>query len=377
VLSLQRRAVDVQIEAEYREIGIRSFGRGIFHKEPVSGADLGSKRVFQIEPGDLVLSNVFAWEGAIAVASPAENGMIGSHRFMTFVALDDRIDTGWAAWFFRSEPGLELIGRASPGSAGRNRTLSIDRFGALEIPLPNIEVQWRVAKTLDRIRFSSTQLSARSAHATALVTALGVSIAARPDLSDIRRSEDGWRRVELGSVVKPASDHIVVDASASYPNLGIYSFGRGLFAKPDIDGTVTSAKILNRVREGQFIYSRLFAFEGAYAYVSRDFAGRFVSNEFPTFDVDENELDVRWLVSYLRSPDRWQELAVSSKGLGVRRQRVSVQSLLEYQVWLPPLEQQRQMVRIIDRLQGFAAARRRADNLSEALIPAALNRAFS
>jgi type I restriction enzyme S subunit len=119
---------------EYQEIGVRSFGRGIFHKEPVAGTDLGNKRVFQIEPGDLVISNVFAWEGAIAVASGAEAGRIGSHRFMTFVAIDDRIETSWAAWFFRSEPGLELIGRASPGSAGRNRTLAIDRFESLEIP---------------------------------------------------------------------------------------------------------------------------------------------------------------------------------------------------------------------------------------------------
>lgn len=109
VLALQRRAVVVEPDSEYEEIGIRSFGRGIFHKERVSGADLGSKRVFRIESGDLVISNVFAWEGAIAVASDAETGRIGSHRFMTFVATDGRIDTSWASWFFRSEAGLELI----------------------------------------------------------------------------------------------------------------------------------------------------------------------------------------------------------------------------------------------------------------------------
>ena len=55
VLSLQRRRVIVDVNRVYREIGIRSFGRGIFHKEPVSGADLGAKRVFAIKPGDLVL----------------------------------------------------------------------------------------------------------------------------------------------------------------------------------------------------------------------------------------------------------------------------------------------------------------------------------
>ena len=40
---------------------------------------------------------------------------------------------------FQSEPGLELIQKASPGSAGRNKTLAVRRFEDLVIPLPPIE----------------------------------------------------------------------------------------------------------------------------------------------------------------------------------------------------------------------------------------------
>ena len=168
VLSLQRRPVGVDLGRMYREIGIRSFGLGIFHKEPVSGADLGSKRVFHIEPGDLVISNVFAWEGAIAVASLAEAGMIGSHRFMTFMPTDDRISTSWASWFFKSDQGLELIRRASPGSAGRNRTLAVNRFGALKIPLPAKDEQLRVADGLDRLEIAAAELKQRADQASTL-----------------------------------------------------------------------------------------------------------------------------------------------------------------------------------------------------------------
>ena len=69
---------------EYVEVGLRSFGRGVFHKPAVPGVQLGNKKVYRIEPGDLVISNVFAWEGALAVASDSERGLIGSHRFMTW-----------------------------------------------------------------------------------------------------------------------------------------------------------------------------------------------------------------------------------------------------------------------------------------------------
>lgn len=151
VLRLERRQFDVDPTSEYRELGIRSFGKGIFHKEPVTGDQLGNKRVFKIEPGDLVLSNVFAWEGAVALAGETERGMIGSHRFMTYVPSDGRILPAWAAWFFVSEPGLDLLGAASPGSAGRNRTLAIKRFENLRIPLPPIEVQQDVVARLSSL----------------------------------------------------------------------------------------------------------------------------------------------------------------------------------------------------------------------------------
>ena len=377
ILLLKRRPVIVELDSEYEEIGVRAFGRGIFHKEPVSGAALGNKRVFWVTPGDLVISNVFAWEGAVAVASNAESGMVGSHRFMTFVPVDRRINTSWAAWFFQSERGLELIRRASPGSAGRNRTLAIKRFEALEIRLPPIKEQHRVAWKLDRIQACVTDVTQRSIQVENLTAALGVSISARPDLSDVAKKNLGWKRTRLGSVMRPASDVATVEADGSYPNMGIYSFGRGLFEKSNIDGARTSAKVLNQVHAGQFIYSRLFAFEGAYGFVSPAFDKYFVSNEFPTFDPDPAVLDVHWLASYLRSPDRWAELAGSSKGLGVRRQRVPIEAILAYEVWLPPIEQQHAMVRAAESLDAVRQARTQSDQRAKSLVAAALNRAFA
>jgi type I restriction enzyme S subunit len=378
VLALQRRPVDVSIDRTYEEIGIRSFGRGVFHKEPVPGASLGSKRVFRIEPGDLLLSNVFAWEGAIAVARDAERGKIGSHRFMTYTPVDsERIDTNWASWFFRSEPGLELIRRASPGSAGRNRTLAIERFEALEIPLPPIQDQRRVSAALDRIVVAAEGAIQLTDEANEIAGALGVSIASRPDLTREAKLSAGWTRTPLGEVLAPASDSIRVDAAVTYPNIGIYSFGRGVFEKPDIDGSSTSASTLFRVHAGQFIYSRLFAFEGAYARVPSRFDGYFVSNEFPAFDPDVSRLDTHWLATVLRSPSRWAELGGASKGIGVRRQRVPVEAVLRYAIWLPPLEIQQSAVRALERLDETSRSRSASVERLNALTPAAVNEAFA
>lgn len=377
VLSLARRFVDPDPTVEYVAIGIRSFGKGIFHYDARLGDQLGSMRFFELQPDCLVVSNIKGWEGAIAVSSQAEAGCLASNRFLAYLPIGQRIDVGWARWFFLSESGIRLIQRASPGSADRNRTLAIDRFEALEIPLPPIDEQRRIARRLDRLQDATGELRRRAAHASELSKALTVSASSRPDIDDRAKARAGWRQVALGTVMSPAEERVNVDAKSSYPNVGIYGFGRGLFPKADIDGSRTSATMLNRIRAGQFIYSRLFAFEGAYAAVHPGFDGAFVSNEFPAFDPDPEQLHARWLANYLRTPERWAELRGSSKGLGVRRQRVPVQAVLAYVVWLPPIAEQHSMVATIDRLDHARYRRDEAGIRLRALVPAALNEVFA
>jgi len=151
ILELQRRWLTPDPDQEYAEIGVRCFGKGIFHKTPVSGLSLGNKRVLRIEPGDLVFNNVFAWEGAVAVASESEAGRIGSHRFITLTPREGRADVCFLQLFFRTKPGLDITGRASPGSAGRNRTLGINRFLAQSIPLPPLPEQRRIVAKIDQL----------------------------------------------------------------------------------------------------------------------------------------------------------------------------------------------------------------------------------
>ena len=56
VLHLERREISIEPTYEYSLIGVYSFGKGIFHREPMAGADLGNYRFFAVQPGDLVLT---------------------------------------------------------------------------------------------------------------------------------------------------------------------------------------------------------------------------------------------------------------------------------------------------------------------------------
>ena len=65
VVPLVRRKADPRLGEEYPELGIRSFGKGTFHKPPLDYLSIGSKKLYRILPGDLVFNNVFAWKGAM------------------------------------------------------------------------------------------------------------------------------------------------------------------------------------------------------------------------------------------------------------------------------------------------------------------------
>ncbi|MCE7914557.1 MAG: restriction endonuclease subunit S [Nitrosomonas sp. PRO4] len=132
----------------YREIGIRSHAKGIFHKEPVTGNSLGNKRVFNVHPNCFVVNIVFAWEQAIAMTSDDEVGMIASHRFPMFKPKKNRCDIKYITYFFKTPRGKYLLELASPGGAGRNKTLGQNEFARVEIPLPPTDEQKKIARIL-------------------------------------------------------------------------------------------------------------------------------------------------------------------------------------------------------------------------------------
>jgi len=154
-----RRPVEIDIQTRYREVGARSFGKGVFIKPDFEGSEATWQKPVWIKSGDLVLSNIKAWEGAIAIAGQAHDGCIASHRYITCVPDAERVTVGFLAYYLLSEDGLEKIGLASPGTADRNRTLSLGNLGKIEVPMPALAVQ----QTFDRLQAEVATLKAKHA----------------------------------------------------------------------------------------------------------------------------------------------------------------------------------------------------------------------
>ena len=172
VAPLIRRPVEIEPDGAYPELGVRSFGRGTFHKPVLPGSEVGTKKLFEIAPGDLLFNIVFAWEGAVAIAQPADTGRVGSHRFLTCVPEPATATADFLLFYFQTPEGLQRLGEASPGGAGRNRTLGLKKLETIEVPLPPLETQ----RWFDRLQAKARQIrdirAASARDADALIPAL-------------------------------------------------------------------------------------------------------------------------------------------------------------------------------------------------------------
>jgi type I restriction enzyme, S subunit len=172
VAPIVRRRVEIELDGEYPELGVRGFGNGVFHKPTLLGADLDWQKLFRIEPGDLIVSNIKAWEGAIAVAAEQDQGRVASHRYITCVPRTDLATAEFLCFYLLTDEGNDQIQAASPGSADRNRTLAMNRLEQIRVPLPPIEKQQQFTALQAKAQAIRTAQAANQAELDALLPAV-------------------------------------------------------------------------------------------------------------------------------------------------------------------------------------------------------------
>lgn len=155
VAILNRRPAVVDVDTSYPQVSVRSFGRGTFHNPPLLGSEITWQKPHLVNAGDILVSNIKAWEGAIAVAGEDDDGRYGSHRYLTFVPVAGIATAHFLCFYLLSPEGLYHVGEASPGSADRNRTLSSKKMSEISVPVPPYADQLKFDSLLQQVRTAS------------------------------------------------------------------------------------------------------------------------------------------------------------------------------------------------------------------------------
>jgi type I restriction enzyme, S subunit len=305
---LRQRVPDVAVEPTeiYRFAGVYSFGRGVFRAQVRPGSEFAYQRLTRLRKGEFVYPKLMAWEGAFGIVPVECDGCHVSPEFPVFEIDTERLVPSFLGFYFRIPRVWESMAGRSTGTNVRRRRLHPGNFPGREIPLPPLAEQGRVVSRIEKLVAQINDARTLRQQASASAESLLVAMAHGWNSDHAEGHPAGWRSMRLSECIRLVDHSQRVFPDQRYPNLGIYSFGRGLSPKPPIDGAATSATTLRRVTAGQFIYSRLFAFEGAYGMVTEEYDGHFVSGEYPTFECVPSLIRVEFLAAYFKAPSVWK-----------------------------------------------------------------------
>jgi type I restriction enzyme S subunit len=335
-----------------------------------------------VAPGDLLFSNVFAWEGAVALASEREAGMIGSHRFTTYQVNQEVADAQFLLYYFYGGPGQEAIHQASPRSAGRNKILGIKRFATQEISLPDVGEQRRIATKLARLISTADQAAARQATQDDHFKAIG-NDAIRKLLE--RGVSSGWQVCKIGEIaeINPRPTR-----PAPYTRVAFVSMAAVNDATGEIDAAQYGAAAdigdgYKQFERGDVIFARITS--GLQNGKTAVFSDPEVQTGFGSteFHVIRSKGDIipEWIHTCLRTQE-FRSRAVEAFTRTAGQQRVPASFLAQTNIPVPPTaDDQRNALRAIRRVEQnrlkYRDLRRTQRSLIKALCPAILNAAFS
>ena len=163
-----------------------------------------------------------------------------------------------------------------------------------------------------------------------------------------------YSKVPLSSVLKQyyVPEKITNPESESFITLS--SYGKGIKKREIKEGKTPVPFTGCRIKEGQFVSSRLHAKEGAFGIVPMELEGSVVSRDFPVFDIDSNLIDTDFLIASVSQESFYNQFMNCSLGSTTKR-RIKEDVFLDYRITLPPLDVQYQFVHFVKQVDKSKA----------------------
>lgn len=354
--------VPVESARTYRNVGILNRGRGLFHKPAMKGSETRYSSLNRIRSQQLIFSKLFAWEGAVAVVGRAHDGAFVSSEFPTYDVDYRFVDMRYLSHVVTWDGFIDQLREATTGLGQRRQRVNPAQFEAARLPLPDLTEQRRIAAHLDEMAALPTRAEGRSGAELLWEALLGAPPAGC--------------RTSLADLVQEARRPVAADPDGLYPMFGVRWYGEGLFERERKRGSELSAKTVFRVEKGDLVYNRLFAWKQSFA-IARS-TGGFVSNEFPTFRIDESAVRPELLHYLLLTRSFTADVnAASSGSTPTSRNRLKVEKFLQLTVDVPTPSAQDQLVETLRLMQAARRAQERRGALMSAVLPAARNEIFT
>jgi len=354
-------------DADYKQVTIRLWGKGVVLRGAVKGSAIAAKQQLRVKSGQFIMSKIDARNGAFGLVPDDLDAAVVSQDFPMFSIDEKRMLPGFMAWMSKTDWFVALCRAASEGSTNRVR-LKEDRFLAQSVQLPSVEEQLRIVMHLDK---AASLLENGQRRAEEVENELKATLSKTFSCLIAHAP-----RAKMRDVAPLVRRQVAIDLDKKYPELGVRSFGRGLFVKPTLVGSELTWQKLFLIKNGDLVFSNIKAWEGAFAVARSEHDEKVGSHRYLTCVVDPSKTTPDFLFFYLQTQEGLEQIQAASPGSADRNRTLGQTGLEEIEVPVPPLARQQWF----DGLQTKAADMRTRNKEAEAelrlLIPSMLHRAF-
>ncbi len=151
-----------------------------------------------------------------------------------------------------------------------------------------------------------------------------------------------FRKVRIGNIVSLSKNIIYVEPNIEYTRLTVKLFNKGIQERDTILGNLIGTKRQTRVKEGQFIISKIDGKSAAFGIVDSSLEGAIVTPDFLVYDIDTTQILPEYLELVLTNEAILNQFSNSSSGTTGRR-RLSQKVFENTLIALPSIEEQRNL----------------------------------
>jgi type I restriction enzyme S subunit len=367
ITSLDIDKVTVDPSKSYKMVGVFSYGKGLFKRETVDGSSTSYKHFYRLHSHHVVMSQLFGWEGALALCQPDFVDCFVSPQFPTFACDDTKLDREFLGWLLRFPPMWAELGTMTKGMGDRRRTLNPDAFFAVKIPLPALEEQLQVVTRIKNISAKVEEAKKLKQDIQSRLDSLVTSL--HLDAADTRM-------VLLSDILELHEQREEIQPGNKYPQVGIRGFGGGIFAKDAVIAQETSYKHFNKLYPGALVLSQVKGWEGAIAVCPTKLEGRYASPEYRTFRVMPGQAVPEYLDYVVRSKWFAGKLNNLRRGVGARRERTRPEKFLSMKAEMPTFEVQQKLLPVFQKTREASESASANVAQLDALLPSILDKAF-
>jgi type I restriction enzyme S subunit len=388
-----KREIRLEPNGEYKTVGCKLYGLGVYERETKGGSDIQAKRMFLIEENDFLINRIWAQKGSAGIVPPKLEGAVVTNDFPVIELDLTRVYPPYLSWYVKTRKFWETCRKHSRGTSGRER-LSPKELPNIEIPLPDIEEQKHIVAKIEsmmaRIEEARKLRSKGISNAETLLFTL-LSHFFNYSLND--KLPIGWNWQPFKALLINDKEGLVTGPfgtllqksdfqSEGVPILGIANVGTNRFIPgfyDYVDQWKAESLSSYKLQSDDIVIARSGTVGRSCVIPQNIDPAPIMSTNLIRIRIDQ-EIFLPRLLCCLFNNSSIIERHKNSECRGSSRAFFTQKILLKLQIPVPPLPEQRRIVAYLDSLQVKVDELKRlqaeTENELEELVPSILDKAF-